>query len=46
MIASGMTANALSIGKTGKGTTSVVPPMASRGAALAAEGDPRVRFVR
>ena len=32
-------------GKIGKGTTFVVPPMAPRGAALAAEGNPRVRFV-
>jgi len=32
-------------GTTGKGTTSVVPLMASRSAALAAEGFPRVRFV-
>ncbi len=32
-------------GKIGKGTTFVVPPMAPRGAASAAEGDPRVRFI-
>ena len=32
-------------GSKGKGATLVVPPMAPRGAALAAEGNPGVRFV-
>jgi hypothetical protein len=49
-----MIARAVATGKTGqgtltktigKGTTLVVPPMAPSVAALAAEGDPGVRFV-
>jgi len=34
-----------SASKIGKGTTSVVPPMAPNGAALAAEGDVPSRFI-
>jgi len=39
-----LAANALSTGKTGKGTTSVVPFGTATGAALAAAGDQGSRF--
>jgi len=39
-----LAASALSTGKTGKGTTSVVPLGAATGAALAAAGDQGSRF--
>jgi hypothetical protein len=46
MIARNMPSRALWTGNLGKGATSVVPPGPRSGAALAAEGNPVMRFVR